>query len=409
MDDGQRRRLRGALAVGALALVVAAAAVDLVVLASSNSRPPPGAPIAGTTATAAAPPPPAQQPGLPAPAAEVFGVSVNRLFNDASYTPAQLSAQLASVRATGATVARTDALWEATEPLAPVDGHHHYNWAFDDAIARALAEHDLTWLPIIDYTAPYNQSIPGQDHSPPLSDVDYADYAAAFAGRYGPGGSFWSANPDLTPRPVTAMEIWNEPDNAQFWLPGPDPGAYADLYLTARAAIQRVDPSMRVLIGGLVDPATFLPAMVRARPLIRGHVDGVAIHPYGSPGVVLAKVRAARATLVSLGMGSVPLYVTEFGWTVSPPGAPDYAPSTVRDGYITQTLDDLGHLSCGLAAAVLYTWVTPEVDPRNAQDWYGIADPSGAGGPTPATRAFAAGLEAAAGPPPADAPAPCPG
>ena len=150
--------------------------------------------------------------------------------------------------------------------------------------------------------------------------------------------------------------------------------------------------------------------MVRAEPQLRGHVDGVAIHPYGPPGVVLSKVRGARATLVALGMASVPLYVTEFGWTTDPPSAPDYAPAARRPDYITTTLTALGHLDCGLAATLLYTWVTPERNPADSQDWYGIADPNGTD-PTPDTAAFSAGLRAAAQPASSagSSPTPCAG
>ena len=132
---------------------------------------------------------------IPAPPSQVFGINVNRLFNDLTYTQAHIDAQLAAVRATGATVARSDALWEAAEPHAPAGGRHRYDWSFDDQIAGSLAAHGLTWLPIIDYTAPWAQSVSGQDHSPPRSDADYAAYAGAFAARYGSGGTFWRAHP----------------------------------------------------------------------------------------------------------------------------------------------------------------------------------------------------------------------
>jgi hypothetical protein len=312
----------------------------------------------------------------------------------------QIDAQLAAVRATGATVARSDAFWEAAEPHAPVDGRHRYDWSFDDEIAGSLAAHGLTWLPIIDYTAPWAQSVAGQDHSPPQpADLaDYAAYAGAFAARYGSGGGFWRAHPDLTPAPVTAIEIWNEPDNPEFWAPGPDPASYARMYLGARAAIDAVDPAVRVLVGGLTNASAFLPAMVRAVTLLRGHVDGVALHPYGTPAVVLARVRGARAALASVGMGTVPLYVTEFGWTTQPAGATGYAPAAQRPAYIQRVLTALGHLQCGLAATLLYTWVTPERNPADGQDWYGIANPTDPSAATADTAAFAAGLRAAAAP-----------
>ena len=111
---------------------------------------------------------------------------------------------------------------------------------------------------------------------------------------------------------------------------------------------------------------------------------------------MIAKLRGARATLAALGMASVPLYATEFGWTTSPPGSLGYVPAARRPAWIARTLQALGHLDCGLAAAVLYTWVTPQSNPADSQDWFGIENPGATG--TPASQAFATGLRAAAAP-----------
>jgi hypothetical protein len=330
----------------------------------------------------------------PARSGVAFGVNVNRLFNDGTWSQAQIDSQLTAVAATGATVARSDALWEWSEPRPPSGGVHRYDWRFDDRIASSLAAHGLRWLPIIDYTALWDESVPGQDHSPPASTADYAAYAGAFAARYGPGGAFWRSHPEVRAEPVGTFEIWNEPDTGEFWVPGPDAAAYARLYLAARAAIDAADPSARVIIGGLAEPASFAPELVRADPGLAGHVDGVAIHPYGAPAAVLRKVRAARAALSTLGMAGVPLYVTEFGWATHPPGAIAYAPAAQRPTDIAETLTGLGHLACGLAAVLLYTWVTPERDPGDREDWFGISAPGG--GATPDTEAFTDGLRDAA-------------
>ncbi|MGZ4294246.1 MAG: hypothetical protein ACXVRM_08395, partial [Solirubrobacteraceae bacterium] len=67
-----------------------------------------------------------------------------------------------------------------------------------------------------------------------------------------------------------------------------------------------------------------------------------------------------------------------------------------------------GHLRCGLAATLLYTWVTPERDPGDAQDWYGIASPTDPAAGTADTAAFVAGLRAATQPLTGPAPPPCP-
>ncbi len=179
-----------------------------------------------------------------------------------------------------------------------------------------------------------------------------------------------------------------------FWVPRPDAARYAQLYAGARAAIHAVDPSARVLIGGLSTAVTFLPQLLAADPGLRGEIDGVAIHPYaGSPAAVLAKVVATRRTLERLGLATVPLYVTEFGWTTSPPGALDYLPARLRPDYIERTLVALGSSGCNLAATTLYTWYSPQRDPRNSQDWFGISPPGARGGPD--VTAFSAALRTA--------------
>jgi polysaccharide biosynthesis protein PslG len=378
------------LAVGGATLIVAVVAA--IALSGSGA---PSTPSATSTSAGVVPRTPsgAGPSAQPAPSGEVFGASVNLLFNGSGYSVAQIATQLRALKGTGATVARSDAFWEAAEPTPPAGDVHHYQWQFDDNIAASLAAAGLRWMPILDYTAPWAQSVAGQDHSPPKDAVDFAAYAGAFAARYDAGGAFWRAHPELTPEPVQTFEIWNEPDNAQFWARAPDAAAYAELYQRARDAILAADPSGRVIVGGLTNPSGFLPAMLSALPQLRGHIDGVGIHPYGNPLVVLAKVRAARAAISSLGLGPVPLYITEFGWTTRPAGTVDYAPEYARPGYLVATVRALGHLDCGVAAALLYTWVSPEHDPRNGQDWYGISSPDST--TTPDVDAFATGLKAA--------------
>jgi hypothetical protein len=372
-------------AIAAAAAVVLAVVLPIALSGGGASR---HLPEVTTSATAPAPAP------APPPSGQQLGASVNRLFNAQTYTPAQIDGQLAALAATGATIGRSDALWEAAEPAAPTGASHHYDWSFADRIAGSLAARGLRWLPIIDYSAPWAQSVAGQDHSPPSDPAAYAAYAAAFAARYGPSGSFWTAHPELRAEPVEDYEIWNEPDNPVFWFPAPDAAAYARLYTEARAAIRAVQPEAQVLVGGLTHPRTFMRGMLAADPSLRGAIDGVAIHPYGrTPALVLHNVRGARLALDSLGLASVPLWVTELGWTTSPPGALDYLPERLRPTYIERTVATLGHVECGIAGTILYTWLTPERDPADPQDWFGINPPTG--GSSPDVAAFAAAIRAA--------------
>jgi hypothetical protein len=366
--------------------VIAAVLVIVVVIAPGGGGSGRPAPQPTTTPSAVTAPPQAPE----------FGASVNLLFNVPGFTAAQLAAQLSALKATGATLARSDALWEVTEPAPPVAGVHNYQWIFDDVVAGSLALHHLRWLPIVDYSAGWAQSIPGQDHSPPRSNADYAAYAAALAARYGPGGSFWREHRELPALPVRAFEIWNEPDSDAFWVPRPDMARYAGLYAAARDAIHAVDPSGQAIVGGLSSPAQSTAALLAADSQLRGQIDGVGIHPYaGSPAAVLASIAGTRQVLDRLGLQAVPLYVTEFGWTTSPPGAMSYLPARLRPGYIERTLAAIAASGCNVAATVLYTWFSADRDPLNSQDWFGISPPGARGGAD--VTAFTNGLRQARG------------
>lgn len=329
---------------------------------------------------------------------EQLGANAGELFNSHAYTPAEIDAQLGALARTGTTLVRSDALWEEAEPQPPIGPVHRYDWSFDDLIAGSLAAHGLRWLPIIDYSAPWAKADTTQNHSPTSSAADYASYAAALAARYGPGGLFWIEHPQLLPLAVQAYEIWNEPDNPVFWYPSPNPAAYADLYTRAQAAIKFAQPGAQVIIGGLTRPGWFLSALLAADPGLAQQIDGVAIHPYApTPDGVLLRVREARLAMRADGLTSVPLYVTEFGWTTHAP-ARDFAAVDERPAYIAQTLSQLGHTDCGVAATLLYTWATTERNPADPEDWFGISPP-GAGGSAD-TSAFSSGLSAASQPEP---------
>ncbi len=337
-----------------------------------------------------------------APSGEQFGANVGTLFNSRKFGLGLIDRQLAALHLTGATIARSDALWELTEPRAPTGNVHSFNWGFDDTVASLLAQHGLRWLPILDYSAGWARAYPHQLHSPPAVPTYYAEFAAAFAARYGPGGSFWRSHPTLVPRPVETYEIWNEPDQAAFWYPRPNPGFYGALYTSARDAITAVQPTARVIVGGLTAPTHFLTAMLRARPAIGPQIDGVGIHPYGrNPGSIMKAVSRTRRTLDSLRLAHVPLYITEFGWTTRPSHGHDFAPQRVRPSYIASTITALGRTGCGVAAALIYTWVTLQRNPANRQDWYGIHPTMG--GTSPDTAAFTEALRRAAAAGPAQA------
>lgn len=316
-----------------------------------------------------------------AASATTFGANVGSLFPIRGPTTSATVTELTALRATGATEARSDTFWGITELQPPVDGRHTYDWTYDDGVVTALAEAGLQWQPIVDYATWWASNSDGGPNPgvAPVHLADYAAYAAALAARYGDNGTFWAANPQLTPRPVRIFEIWNEPNLAKYWGPRVDLAEYASLYLQARAAIKAVQPQATVIIGGLASQAppilATLQQMVSARPELIGHVDGLGFHPYGdAAGSALSQLEVAeaadRATM------DAPLYVNEFGW--GRPGTWMGATEADRDAYIGQMVQQLGQDPL-VADIEIYCWGGP-----SSMAIYG----------TPAADAFASAIAA---------------
>jgi polysaccharide biosynthesis protein PslG len=310
---------------------------------------------------------------------EAVGVSVNGLVDPKGRTRPIARDHLDLIGASGIRRGRTDAHWVWAEPAAPAGGRHSYDWRELDNIATLLARDGVRWLPVIAYSTPWAATVPGTDKAPPASDADFAAYAEAFARRYGAGGSFWARHPELPQLPVTAYEIWNEPNLHVFWHPTPDPARYASLYLAARSAIKRAQPDAKVIVGGLAPYADgYVEDMYAARPELERSVDAVAYHPYGADAeLVLRLVRKMRATLDGLGSDRAPIWVTEVGWPTQGTGglSADALPDSTRAANLSLVTDSLLGSNCRVETVSPYTWATPERDPEHDEQWLGLVHP----------------------------------
>ncbi len=121
---------------------------------------------------------------------------------------------------------------------------------------------------------------------------------------------------------VSHWEIWNEPDNPQFWKPHPDPVAYAHLLREVSPAIKDVAPESTVLIGGInpYDPA-FLKTV--AENDAWWAFDILNIHPYVNPALPEENGEIGSSAMANLGTitrwaGEKPVWATEYGWSSRP-------------------------------------------------------------------------------------------
>jgi hypothetical protein len=304
----------------------------------------------------------------------------------------QLDAQLALMQSQGVTALRVDASWSSIEPNAPAAAGPLYSFRATDAEIADMASHEIRWLPILDYSAPWASSAAGDWRSAPASDAQFAAFSAAIAARYGAGGSFWAQNPQLPYLPVQSYEIWNEENATYYWDNGPDPAAYASLYLGARAAIRGIDPEAQVAIGGLTNPRqgmsalAFLTGMFQAAPGLVGNIDAVAVHPYAANAAGTVQfVVAVRQLLDAVGESAVPIDVTEFGWQTG-----STAVEQQRAANMSAVAQALGNSNCGIGLLAPYDWMDPSY--ITSGDW-GLA---GGDGVRPAGTAWFAGLATAA-------------
>jgi hypothetical protein len=273
--------------------------------------------------------------------------------------------QLVAMQSRGVQVVRIDAPWAVIEPQPPGPAGHSWQFAQTDAWAAALAVHHLTWEPVLDYSVGWATTCGG--FCGPTDDSTYAAFAKAVVARYGEHGSFWAQHPQLPYYPARTFEVWNEENTSNYWSTGPSAGQYARLYMAARAAIKAVDPTSSVIVGGLAGPnvafnpqqdypAQFVRQMLAAQPGLRGHIDGFGLHPYAPTAQDSVEwVVDFRHVLDSLGEGSAPIDITEFGW----PAGAGPARETWRAWEMLTFGLYLAHSNCGIGLVAPYDWVNP--------------------------------------------------
>lgn len=262
------------------------------------------------------------------------------------------------LQSAGATSVRFDVFWTAVEWTAKGDYDPKtlawLDWVFAQAHAHGLKVILDVWsTPCWASSAPATMKLgclPGWwnfpvRYYPPVNAQDYADFCAYAAKRWGYA--------------LAALELWNEP-NGTFLYASNKAAAYARLVTAAYPAVKAVAPHLPVIMSLAGTDTTFLSQLYAAG--VKGHYDGIAVHPYGQP--QLAGLKAFRAYQLSQG-DSAPLWVTEIGWTTSllalQPQAADVASAL-------QQLSVLPYV----ADVDVYEMRDEGSDPTNPQDHFGL-------------------------------------
>jgi polysaccharide biosynthesis protein PslG len=244
-------------------------------------------------------------------ATQLRGVNVE----GAGLTNAQANREFAAAHTLHVNVVRTMVSWSELQPLGPGQFDQHALAALDSLVNVAAGEHirvimAVNSTPCWASSAP--QSLlgrctaggPSQANAwPPRDPSAYAAFVAFLAQRYGSR--------------LAAIEIWNEPDqaNEHYFAGLHKPQRYAELLRAAYPAIKQADPGVPVIAGSLVGyNGKFLRALYAAG--IKGYYDGLAVHFYT---LTLASLRQFRSVQLANG-DSKPLWLDEFGWSSCWPG-----------------------------------------------------------------------------------------
>ena len=256
---------------------------------------------------------PATASALP-PAGFVGMTADDLLGNAGAYRDKALNQQ----RAAGVQTLRVTFSWAATE-VAP----NSYDFTVYDRYILDAAKRGITFLPILFNAPSFRAKKPplGNQVYPPRDNAEMAAWATMLVDRYGPNGSIWGSNPDVTPHPITSWQIWNEPNLKQYWLPRPNAKQYLGLLRTVGQAIKSRDPGAEIVTAGL--PDSVLKSAIRLAPylksLYRGGgssaFDTVAINSYALNAKHLGQiVTRTRKLMNSRGGRGDKTWITEIGW-----------------------------------------------------------------------------------------------
>ena len=262
-----------------------------------------------------------------------------------------------------------------------------------DAMVGAAARERLHILAVVLSAPGWAAERPVAFNSPPRDPATYARFLRTLIGRYGPRGSFWSANPDVPRRPIRAWQVWNEPDHTVYWRSQPFVRGYVRLLRAAHHAIKQADRHATVVMAGFATNYPDWPVIRRLyRAGARNSYDVLAIHPYTRQvsNVVRLVVNARRA-LRKLHDGRRPLWATEVTWPASagylgdPYGFAVDARTQARN--IRALLPRLAarRRELGLAHVFWESWLTGYRSDSNVFDYSGLRSP---GRDRPGLRAF---------------------
>ena len=206
--------------------------------------------------------------------------------------------------------------WDQIEPSGPGRWDAGQIGALDELV-NASATRNVKVLVVVLGTPAWANGSPDA-MVPPRDPAEFGRFVGAMSARY--HGR------------IAAWEVWNEPDDAQFWHGTVSPAAYAPLLRAAHRAIKDADPAALVLAAASTgNDYPFLEGLYDAGA--GDAFDGVASHTdtaclVTSPDIYYREngqvgrfsflgFRSTHAVLAAHGQGDKPIFLSEIGWSAT--------------------------------------------------------------------------------------------
>jgi hypothetical protein len=296
---------------------------------------------------------PEEQTDASAPKAKalaIMGVNIHLLRDEHS---------LDLARAAGFQFVRMDLLWKNVERRG------RFRFFAYDFLLRELEARGMGVLWILDYGHPDH----GGEVPRSADDVTaFSRFAEAVATHYRGHN--------------VRYEIWNEPNNPQFWAPSPNPNEYATLIKKAATAMRGADPSAIISSGGIsnLDLSYVRRALDRdLAPMLKA----ISVHPYprNRPESIVPAYAVLRSWVANEFGQTMETWNSEWGYSSTLPVANSAQKGQDdRDRFRQANLalrEILTVWSLGFPLSVWYDLRDDGNDPANPEQNYGLLDADG--------------------------------